>query len=226
MEPIFNAQTQKKLLEDFRDNDWSMTPFESLKDRGISSRHLDEVVEHLVSGAWIAGGAVESIAREEPIKDIDIFCANEDAFWNVIDSLTRYEDGYTLKHTKEELELVSNRFALLQKKNAPDIQVIKTMWYPSLKHVLHSFDFTATQVGIQKEEGGLKVVSNPMAFFDIARKRLVLWRMTFPASTIRRMIKYTQKGYYACAGALETIATETKTALEQNPQAQEFIYVD
>jgi hypothetical protein len=75
------------------------------------------------------------------------------------------------------------------------------VWYDNAEHVIDSFDFTVIQFAFTNKE----FVFNGMSFMDLARKRLVLHRMQFPASTMRRLIKYTQKGYYACPGSLVTI---------------------
>lgn len=231
IEVAFDANTQERVLSGLRDNFFRLK-LEDLTDRGISDPLLSALQARLPDGAWVAGGCFESLIRGEKPKDYDLFFRDEEAFLETLDLLTDeeldYEDagrlasGYEEAIDRDQIAKSSCRFVDLNKEGKPKVQLIKTMWYPSLSHVLHSFDFTAAQVGMDNTG----VVANPLAFLDISRKRLVLNRMTFPSSTLRRMIKYTQKGYYVCPGSLQTIAQATADTLQQAPDSKGPVYVD
>src|SRR4051812_28455734 len=69
---------------------YSSAPLSILKDRGIESRLLDNLVEHLPDGAIIAGGFVTSVIMgEDKSKDIDVFFTSEAAFRATIAKLTQ-----------------------------------------------------------------------------------------------------------------------------------------
>ena len=102
------------------------------------------------------------------------------------------------------------------------IQLLKLHWYTSAEHVIDSFDFTVAQFAIEVDTGDL--VANPISFLDLARKRLVLHRMQWPSSTLRRMVKYSKKGYYACPGALAEISKQVAEHIDDDDE--QFVYVD
>lgn len=253
IEVNFESKTQKMVLENFDEKDWITVQEKTFQDRGMAHKMLFEIQRALPEGAWIAGGCFERAIHGEPIKDIDIFFRDEETFMKAFDSLTAvekiekldldvpFEEDVNTNEGKnwysnlvekdpEEMEGIigssKTRFIVLTKKNRPDIQLIKTMWYPSAEAVLHGFDFTAAQIATKTVNGHVEVTMNPMALSDIQRKRLILWRMTFPTSTIRRMIKYAQKGYYACGGALETLATAVRDQMTDHPDTKDIQYID
>ena len=253
MDVNFSKETQNMVLKGLDLKKWVTIEEKTFEERGMAHKMLFEIQKALPEGAWIAGGCFERAIHDEPIKDIDIFFRDENTFMQAFDTLTAEEDvsdmefdnsaeGVKINEGKgwysnlinkesEEMESIisssKTRFVVLTKNNRPDIQLIKTMWYPSLEAVLHGFDFTATQIGTKTDlNNNVSIVMNPMSLSDIHRKRLVLWRMTFPSSTIRRMIKYAQKGYYACGGALVTIALSVQNQLNTHPDTTDVQYVD
>jgi hypothetical protein len=58
---------------------------------------------------------------------------------------------------------------------------------------------------------------------DLIRKRLVPHQINFPSSTPRRMIKYVNKGYYVCGGALADFAQQIN---ELKDLKEEVLYID
>ena len=235
IEVAFDANTQERVLSGLRDN-FTRVKLSDLVDRGINDPLLVALQSRLPDGAWVAGGCFESLIRGEKPKDYDLFFRDEEAFEETLALLTASiadlddsdveepatQYGVASPGSLDEVRDKSCRFVDLIRDGKPKIQLIKTMWYPSLAHVLHSFDFTAAQVGMDNTG----VVLNPLAVLDISRKRLVLNRMTFPSSTLRRMIKYTQKGYYVCPGSLQVIAQATADTLQAVPDSKGPVYVD
>jgi hypothetical protein len=58
------------------------------------------------------------------------------------------------------------------------------------------------------------------ALLDVMRKRIVINKITYPVSSLRRLIKYTHQGYYACNGCLQellTFAADNKNLVVENP---------
>lgn len=200
-----------------------------LSDRGIENRLLESLLLHLPDGAIIAGGfALSVVVEDKNAKDIDFFFTSEKAFIETYDlfmNSNRDEnsddwayDGYTVD---ENTISKSSRFVLFTHPTRPSVQLMKMVWYDDAAHVIDTFDFTIAQFAFTNKE----FVYNGESMLDLSKKRLLLHRMQFPASTLRRLIKYTSKGYYACPGSLTTIATaiqEFTGELDVN----QVVYVD
>ena len=90
------------------------------------------------------------------------------------------------------------------------VQAIKHKFYPSMEDLLDSFDFTICQFGFN----GQNIVMTNEALIDSQRTRLVPHKIQFGASSLRRIVKYTQQGYFLCAGA----ATEFLKQVSANPK--------
>lgn len=213
-----------------------------LKDRGIENRLLDSLVAGLPEGAIIAGGFMTGVLLEEKTaKDIDIFFTSAAAFAATVNLLLNPpkangdddEDGemwawsgYELKGGEDALKAVNScRFLTFvhTKGKRPDIQLLRMVWYEDAAHVIDSFDLTIAQFAIEKE--GV-VTYRPSAFMDLSRKRLISHRIQFPASTLRRLIKYAHKGFYACPGSLATICEQIQGFQGTDPDVNKVVYVD
>lgn len=194
--------------------------YRDLLDRGVSNRLFEALIEILPEGCIISGGfMVNLLLGENKNKDIDIFCTSEKAFvefcnlilnppakiegdedeyWPIRDYETSADDSFN-QNNKEI------RFLNFKHKTKPEklqIQVMKMAWYDSPEHVIDTFDLTIVQIAADKDF----IYMNPLTQFDLSSKKLVLHRMQFPASTIRRIIKYANRGYYACPGSLVNIS--------------------
>ena len=199
-----------------------------LIDRGIANRLLESLLAYLPDGAIIAGGfALSVVAEEQTAKDIDIFFTSKEAFQKTMDLfLNPPEDtdawafkGYSRVDDSEIKD--KTRYVALKHATRPHVQLLKMTWYDGPEHVIDSFDFTISQFAFTNRN----FVYNGEAMIDLARKRLVLHRMQFPASTLRRLIKYAAKGYYACPGSLAKICTEIQKFTGE-PDISSVVYVD
>jgi hypothetical protein len=92
--------------------------------------------------------------------------------------------------------------------------------YASAAELLDSFDFTICQFAID----GDKVVFPPLALHDLNRKRLVINEVTYGLATMRRFIKYTKQGYFACGGVM----TDYLTRIVEHPESIQGLmpYID
>ena len=212
-------------------------PISDLIDRAAITPEVKHLIENLPAGVWLAGSWFESLFRNETPKDFDLFFRDSDAFEETIDMLRDPEipeneedeedaDSFLINYELPEDELLESlandnktTAITLKHKTKPSIQLIRTRFYSSPEDVIDSFDFTVCQFAASKE--GLTF--SPMGLLDMARKRLVLHRITFPSSTMRRMLKYAKKGYYACGGQLVSMVEQIKNAPDENV---EVLYVD
>jgi hypothetical protein len=231
---LWTKETKPHLFERTATRFATMTP-EQLEDRGFLTPDVKTVVAALPDGAWLAGSWFESIYRGEAPKDLDVFFRDPEALYEFLDafkpdtesiefpsederSLTDYElpDSDLLESLLNDEKTTA---ITVRCDGRPSIQIIRARFFDSPEAVIDSFDFTACQFAIGKE--GL--VFSPGGMLDMVRKRLVVHRITFPASTMRRMIKYTAKGYYACGGSFVEMV---KMMREAPAEDAEVLYVD
>lgn len=188
-----------------------------LVDRNLENRLLDSLLQYLPDGAWIAGGfALALVEGRKDSKDIDIFCKDSRVFDEVVslfknppkecgdgDGGWAYS-GYTLAEGTPKVS-EDTRFLLFTHPTRPSVQILRMAWYDSAEHVIDSFDLTVAQFAFDNKG---TLYFNPVSFIDVANKRLVLHRMQFPVSTLRRIVKYSKKGFNACPGSLEKVVKE------------------
>ena len=207
---------------------YTHTPLNYLANRGIENRLLDNLLEFLPDGAIIAGGFALSMVNEDRnAKDIDFFFTSEAAFQKTLELFTSEEkgsgawayEGYTQINDLDPDK--ASRYVAFAHPTRPAVQLLKMVWYDDADHVIDSFDFTIAQFAFTNRE----FVFNGASMMDVARKRLVLHRMQFPASTLRRLIKYASKGYYACPGSLAHIC-ETIQKFTGESDVNKMVYVD
>lgn len=162
---------------------------------------------------YIAGGAIRrAIMGEKSVgSDIDLFFLDErtfDVFYNV------------LSLNKDLFELVSNtENNACFKWNGIPVQLVKKFVKDSngIEDILNEFDFTICQFAVSYCDLDT-LYAGDMALFDLARRRLVVNKITYPVASLRRMIKYTKQGFYACSGTLKTFLKVSKDIdLEDTP---------
>ena len=198
----------------------------------VSNRLFENICENLPEGVILGAGFLLSVVQEDKhAKDIDFFFLSDVALQNMMKLMESPGDVWAFQDYEMVTELSetndgsSLRYIQYKHKKGkrPDIQLIKLVYYDSPEAIIDSFDFTCVQFACD----GRNVIFNPLSIMDVSKKRLVLHRMQFPSSTMRRMIKYAQKGYYVCPGALTKIAQEIQVALNKHPELLEgFVYLD
>ena len=212
-----------------------------LESRGIKNNLFDSLINGLPEGCYISGGFMVSLLLEDKnAKDIDIFCNSENSFKEICNLLFEMSNN----EEKEDNDLWAYRNYICQSDNSfnngmnketrflkfvhkegkrPDIQVMKMCWYDSPEHLIDTFDLTIVQVSCDNKF----IYMNPLTQLDLSKKRLVLHRMQYPASTIRRIIKYANKGYYACPGSLVNISKQIQQWTDSvDIDEENFVYLD
>ncbi|MDR3502952.1 MAG: hypothetical protein P4L79_10240 [Legionella sp.] len=141
----------------------------------------------------LAGGALRHLFDEEDvISDFDMFFTNkisalstgimlEALGYKVIYKcpkgfLTTYKKESTAPGTKD-----------LNMK----IQLITERYYDSVQELIDTFDITACRFAYD----GTNLATYYSAIRDVKKRRVDLHKISYPAATFRRMIKYHDKGY-------------------------------
>lgn len=166
----------------------------------------------LPEGVFLAGGAVRRmIMGETTSPDYDFFFSSLDAL-----------DNFQIFIISREFEETGkNDRCITYEKDNIKIQLIYFSYFDSPEDLLNSFDYTICQFVISNRT----LHTGNFSLWDLGRKRLVVNKITFPVASLRRLLKYTNQGFYACNGCL----TDLMMAISNDPSLKnqlEITYVD
>lgn len=174
-----------------------------------------EELPPLTDGVWIAGGAI----RRTLIGDL--LTSDFDFFFRDKETLDTYRKSLFDKGAKETRKTDHQETYTITIAEKPRIiQLIKINFYVDIESVLDSFDFTISQFAYD----GTNLICGEYSLWDLSRHRLALHKLTYGVATMRRLIKYTNQGFTACAGVMQSILE----AVVNNPKVinSEIQYVD
>lgn len=170
-------------------------------------KELDVFVSTFLTGykgRWLGGGAIRrAILDGNCSSDWDMFFDSQET----LDSFVEQCQSYSVENLKENDHNISFTITLPIKKDDSeepvkfDIQAIKVSYYIDPEDVIDTFDYTICQF-ITDGEG---LWTGESSLFDLSRKKLVVNRITFPVASLRRLLKYTNQGFYACSGCLQSL---------------------
>lgn len=161
---------------------------------------------------WIAGGAVRSMVAGLPLtSDVDFFFKSEAAYLAFVrdfggDNVTKSNFHSTFTRRIGEKDYL--------------IQAVCIRYFDSAEDVIDSFDYTICQFALD----GNDIVVGPYSLWDLARKRLVVHKVTYGAASVRRMLKYAKQGFTACQGCITALLAD----IAANPELirSDVAYVD
>lgn len=181
--------------------------FNDLVSNHFQTEILPRLPQLTLNGPWIAGGILrQSILNERRECDVDCFFQSETQRQQFETELLA--NGAYKKYTNE----FNSTFILPSKEKVPqlEVQCIFIQYYPTLQAVLDTFDYTICQFGFD----GNTLICGPFSLYDLARKRLVLHKLTHGPASLRRALKYASQGYTLCVGAAASLLKATV----ENPQ--------
>lgn len=174
-------------------------------------RFLNEFTEDLNNRIWIAGGCIRDWFSEGAVtKDVDFFCVDRKSMAELLIVL---RNKFQFKHYLITKNAIKGYVQLWGKKMNVDI-VKKPFANPS--ECIDNFDFTVCCFAVQFNQ----FYYHNSAIFDLIKRRLVVHKLPHPVDSLKRMNKYTQKGFTACNGTILTIA---KAIAELDP-SQDTIF--
>jgi len=179
-----------------------------------SLAEIARVVQPAKDGPWFVGGSVRRVVMgDKQSSDFDIACKDEAQCNALKERLCAA--GFELKRQND----FHVEFRRAEDGATAVVQAL-LLFRDDVESVLDSFDFTICQFGYDGE----RLVCGELAMWDLARKRLALHRMTYGASTVRRLLKYGRQGFTACQGTIVSILT----AVVENPDSirGEVEYID
>lgn len=180
---------------------------------------------------FVAGGALrdwlttsskligkDRYAEECKVSDIDCFFPDE---------VTLFKFGQhleTMGFAKSPgiNERVVN-YCLLEGDEKLYVQLVKLSWYDSVAEVVSTFDLSPCMWAL---DNAGSIAFGRHTPHDTRRKRMRIHRITYPMSTMRRIIKYAKKGYFACNGTLTTASMALADASRNGDPNLNVTYVD
>jgi len=195
----------------------------------------------LENGPWLGGGCLRQAVEGKSCEtDFDIFFKNADQheifqhrmiegsgvdeiadnIFPVLFPVLRLKDNKRLFTKTLETSHVTN-FDFTEDKNKYNIQLIHgDFFHDSVEHLLDSFDYTICQLATDGET----IIVGDYTLLDIANKKLAVHKLTFPAASLSRAVKYGSYGYKMCNGE----ALKFLTSVVQRPTLLEtrFAYID
>jgi hypothetical protein len=169
----------------------------------------------------IAGGAIRRTITGEKLEDgdIDLFFTNEKDH-NAYKNILRDRQDFKLISEKDHVDTFEWTYAGTKY----EVQLIKIRFYPNAAALLDSFDFTIAQFAM--DPNGPRFFCGDLSLYDLGRKRIVLNNLNYPLSSLRRLIKYTKQGYYACNGFMQTYLEEIRKIPDVDFKDRNITYVD
>jgi len=173
---------------------------------------IEEVVRSITpeendGQVMVAGGAFKNALTEgAEVKDLDIFCLNQNAFDGVIEQATG-EIGEPIYATEKSTGFKTE--------DGVRLDIVKTI-FGTPEEILDSFDFTVTQMALTplpaNDDGKetFRLICHPAFFEHLHMKRLVIESdsLPFPLSTFERSYRYTKYGYGICKDSKVRLLTQ------------------
>jgi hypothetical protein len=155
---------------------------------------------------WLAGGALRDYFMGVPVKtDYDMFFPNE----------IEYEKARTYFKAKEcEVKWESDNGCKV-KYNGLTYDLVKK-FFKDPQTTIEAFDFTVSMFAVDSE----KIYHGETTFIDLAKRQLMINKITYPASSLSRSFRYYKKGFTMCIGEMKKLfeAIQNEPKEEQKPQ--------
>jgi len=165
---------------------------------------FQEVIRCLVApdwekGPWVAGGCIRRLLMDQDpfASDVDVFFASETQKDEWVETVKRRHPMASVSSRENNVTIDIPELPGLGLKSLK-LQAIHIAYYSTPQAVIDSFDYTICQLVTD----GHRLETGEFTLWDLARKRLVLHKMEHAVATMRRMIKYTKQGFYACSGTM------------------------
>ncbi len=140
---------------------------------------------------WLAGGALRDYFIGVPVTtDYDMFFPNEAEYkkareyFEAKDCEVKWESakGCKVKYKEKTYDLVK-------------------MFFTNPQATIDAFDFTASMLAVDNES----IYYGETTFIDLAKRQLMINKITYPASSLSRAFRYYAKGFRMCNGEMKKL---------------------
>lgn len=158
---------------------------------------------------WIAGGCLRDYFMGVHVKtDYDMFFPNE----------MEYQKASVYFHAKKaEIKWESgNGMKVLYEEKTIDL--VKK-FFSDPQETINAFDFTVSMFAVDSE----KVYFGESSFIDLAKRQLMINKVTYPASTLSRAFRYYKKGFSMCKGEMKKLIESIQNMPKETQENTESI---
>jgi hypothetical protein len=186
---------------------------------------LDELKPICIT--WVAGGSVRDyFSIGKLTSDIDLYFPDAESFEACRKYLMEAETRI-VKETVDEKDIekhipktkavryFENDNVIMVKYNGRKFDLIKKH-FPSPELTISEFDFTVSCAAVDSG----KVFTHETFFIDLAKRQLMINKLPFPLSTMWRMQKYIQKGFYMCSGEMLKLSKAIGALQTNTPEGE------
>lgn len=160
---------------------------------------LADLPDDLKKSCWIAGGAVKDWFEHGYVKnDVDFWCVDRTAMYLLTRYLRRNYEFRGFLFTKNAI-----KGYVTIKGRKINVDVVKKPFMNPLDSI-ERFDFTICCFGVSSDN----FYYHTSAPFDLLKKKIVVNNISDPVDSMRRLVKYINKGYKTCNGTILTISKE------------------
>jgi hypothetical protein len=140
---------------------------------------------------WIAGGALRDYFMAVKItSDYDLFFPNE----------TEYQKAKTFFKAKNAEVKWESENGMKVRYNGKTYDLVKK-FFENPQSTIDAFDFTVSMFAVDND----KVYFGETTFIDLAKRQLMINKITYPASTMSRAFRYYKKGFSMCQGEMKKL---------------------
>lgn len=173
-----------------------------------------DVLSLLGDGVVLAGGALRALVdASEEISDYDLFVLDQGIIPKLKSSLEHLEYNLCFECPKGQLYTYKNL-------EGTKVQIINKRAYKDCEDLISSFDITACCAAYDGEV----FYTNERFVFDNLNKLINLNKVEYPNATLRRIVKYSNKGFKLSNAAVTTF-TSTVNGMILTEDNTEF-YID
>lgn len=168
---------------------------------------------------WLAGGCIRQfIQYSRHDTDIDVFASSKEKLQDALNNfltITEKIPTHSIKWIKDGTYILKTSAFSFR------IQFVSNYgFYPTIEELLDSFDFTICQFGlaIKNKRHTIYIGQGGDALRHLYSKLLVINKILYPVSSLRRIIKYTKKGFFMSNNEMQKFLTICKDqTLSSNP---------
>lgn len=205
-----------------------MLKLTNLKNSRFEALDVDVVYAlYSYEGLILAGGAVRDTMFGTDISDYDLFLTHKADLTAISEYFVGQGFGLVFACPLGHLFTYMRGEDFKKPEECVKVQIICKRRYSDIKDLINSFDFSATYFGMQydEDEGHLVVYTDHRAIKDVRKKQLSLVNLEYPSSTLNRLYKYRNKGYYTGHIIKEIVARIAEMGGAYNAE-NDTLYVD
>lgn len=183
------------------------TIFKTDFDSRFDTKDLYFILEQfpaLNKDIWLCSGSIRRIILGQNLEDGDL-----DFFFTSESELNAFNDciikNIGVQKSNEKVKDLNISFDAKINDKKYKVQLIK-MYHPNIESLFKEFDYTLCQTGFD----GINYYFGDFSLKDIVEKKIIVNKITYPISSMRRILKYSRQNFWMCPQQMEIFLTQTQ----------------